>query len=79
MSNKTLKNAFDAIRLDYLAECADLITSRAVALRMALVDHNIDAADAIFESIRAIAKSYAATRKEIETIEQASDDDREAA
>jgi hypothetical protein len=74
-----LQNPLDALRLDYLAECADLIAARAVAIRMAAIAGDVATYDELFAMLRRIASDMVMTRKEIETIETADTDNRQEA
>lgn len=66
-SQDILRDGFDNLRIDFLAECADLLTARSVALRMAALDGDLRTYDAIFASVRLIASEMVRTRRETKT------------
>ena len=74
-----IRNPLDALRLDYLAECADLIAARAVAIRMAAIAGDVATYDELFAMLRRIASDMVLTRREIETTEAADSEHSEAA
>jgi hypothetical protein len=76
---KPIKHPMDSLRLDYLAECADLIAARAVAIRMAAVAGDVATYDELFALLRRIASDMVTTRKEIKTTETADSEHSEAA
>jgi hypothetical protein len=60
-----LKDGFDVLRIDFLTELADELIGRSIGLRVALSVGDIRTSDNLFECIRAIGKSYVATRREL--------------
>lgn len=60
-----LKDGFDVLRIDFLAELVDELIARSIGLRVALSVGDIPTSDCLFECIRAIGKTYVLTRKEI--------------
>lgn len=67
---KTTKNPIDAVRLDFLIECADAMVVKSLEMRLGCMSGDVDAADGAFECMKIIGRDIAATRREIETIDE---------